>query len=485
MNRKNLKRIEFGDFQTPDALALDICRHLHALGVRPDAIIEPSCGKGAFVLAAAQVFDTAHTVLGCDINEAHLGTLRHRLAQHSCAARIQLECLDFFTADWMKRTRALSGRLLVIGNFPWVTNAAQSVIGGANLPEKSNFLGLGGFEAISGASNFDISEWMLLETLRWLEKRGGDIAMLLKTSVARKVLAHAERLHIPIAQARTVAIDAKRHFGAAVDACLLALRVEPHAAPSYDCTVFSGLHEREGKTIGRRHGLAVSDLDVFDACSFLAGKSPQKWRSGVKHDAAAIMEFTRSAAGYTNGLGETVQLEDTCLFPLMKGSDIGSDKAWRNTFVLLTQRAVGADTRPLQTLAPLTWNYLLAHAQRLDARASTVYAKGPRFCIFGVGNYAFRPWRIAICSLYKALRFRLVAPIEGRPVMFDDTVYYLSFETEREARCTLAALENKHARALLSSLIFWDEKRPIKTAILNKLDYSRLPATASAQAVLF
>ncbi len=31
---------------------------------------------------------------------------------------------------------------------------------------------------------------MLLEVLRWFSGRSGDIAMLLKTSVARKVLAH-------------------------------------------------------------------------------------------------------------------------------------------------------------------------------------------------------------------------------------------------------------------------------------------------------
>ncbi|MDR1227987.1 MAG: hypothetical protein LBK55_03050 [Azoarcus sp.] len=123
----------------------------------------------------------------------------------------------------------------------------------------------------------------------------------------------------------------------------------------------------------------------------------------------------------------------------------------------------------------MTWTYLEAHASQLDARASTIYAKNPRFSIFGVGDYAFKPWRIAICGLYKKLRFRLVAPIDGRPVMFDDTVYYLSFDTEQKARQTLASLESEEAMGLLSSLIFWDEKRPIKTSILNVLDWSRLP----------
>ena len=101
--------------------------------------------------------------------------------------------------------------------------------------------------------------------------------------------------------------------------------------------------------------------------------------------------------------------------------------------------------------------------------------------MFGVGDYAFRPWRIAICGLYKTLRFRLISPIKERPVMFDDTVYFLSFDTEAEAIETLAHLRSESATGLLTSLIFWDEKRPIKTSILNTLDWSRLAQNAIAR----
>jgi len=52
--------------------------------------------------------------------------------------------------------------------------------------------------------------------------------------------------------------------------------------------------------------------------------------------------------------------------------------------------------------------------------------------------------------------------------------YYLSFDTEEAARDTLEKLNSKAALSLLSLLIFWDEKRPIKTSILNVLDWSRL-----------
>jgi hypothetical protein len=484
MTIEKKRRVEFGDFQTPDLLAVQVCNHLHAIGLRPDVIIEPTCGVGAFILAAAHAFNDARAVLGYEVNESYLETLRGRLSADPCSSRICLEHTDFFATDWKERTQALTGRLLIVGNFPWVTSATQGSIGGKNMPEKSNFLGFNGFDAISGKANFDISEWMLLDVLRWLSPRGGDVAMLVKTAVARKVLAHAERQREPVTDAQIVEIDAKKHFGASVDACLLVIRLDPNSPPSYDYSVFSSLDDRQGRRVGHRRGLTVSNLDAFESLSFLVGQSPQKWRSGVKHDSSAVMEFTRCATGYENGLREVVQLEDTYLFPLMKGSDIGSNKQWRSKFVLVTQRAVGADTGPIKELAPKTWAYLEAHAEQLDTRGSTIYAKNPRFSIFGVGDYAFRPWRIAICGLYKALRFRLVAPIDGRPVMFDDTVYYISFDTEDEAVQTLAALASEQPMELLSSLIFWDEKRPIKTGILNVLDWSRLHSDAPRQEAL-
>jgi hypothetical protein len=121
----------------------------------------------------------------------------------------------------------------------------------------------------------------------------------------------------------------------------------------------------------------------------------------------------------------------------------------------------------------------MAHGDVLDSRGSTIYARNPRFSIFGIGDYAFRPWRIAVCGLYKHLGFRLIGPLQGKPVMFDDTVYYVSFETRREAEVALAAITAPEATALYSSLIFWDEKRPVKASVLNAVDWSRAPAHAA------
>lgn len=473
------QRIEFGDFQTPDALAVAVCKRLYDLGFRPEVIIEPTCGIGAFVLAATQTFPTAKQIMGFEVNSDYLETSRLRLQHELESGRVHLAQADFFATRWQAILAQASGSLLVLGNFPWVTNSVQSGIGGENLPRKANFQHHNGLDAITGKANFDISEWMLLEVFRWMEGRQGDVAMLVKTAVARKVLAHAQRQGLALASSCIIKIDAKKAFDVSVDACLLVVRFNSAVVAMDEYQVFDSLDATQGKRVGHRMGLSIADLDVFDAHVALVGQSPEKWRSGVKHDAAAVMELTRLGRTLQNGYGETVDLESDYLYPLMKGSDIGSGKGWRRKYLLVTQRYVGEATDSIRIRTPKTWEYLQKYSDILGARASSIYVKNPQFSVFGVGAYSFRPWRIAICGLYKSLDFRLIAPIEGKPVMFDDTVYYLSFDEEAEAQQIFALLNAGAAKELLSSLIFWDEKRPVKASILNLLDWSRLQSNKS------
>lgn len=469
------RRIEFGDWQTPLGLAGLVCERLKAIGVDPNHIIEPTCGVGAFVLAAAQAFPKAARIIGHEINADYLEALRESLGSVPSPERISLEVADFFKKDWRGSLDRFEGELLVIGNPPWVTSAGIGAIGGANLPDKSNFQGHSGFDAMTGKANFDISEYMMIEMLRWFRGRRGTLAMLCKTAVARKVLAHAQKQRAFVNGSFMVCIDTKKHFDASVESCLLVMRfAETPEVIDYDYVIYKDFDDHQGSHVGYRSGLLVRDVDAFARTSRFIGRSPQKWRSGVKHDAASIMEFERKDGRFVNGLGESVELESEFMFPLMKGSDVANgERAWRERFVLVTQKAIGESTDAIRRSAPLTWAYLEGKQVQLDGRSSRIYHDGPSFSVFGVGDYAFRPWRIAICGLYKSLRFRLVGPIEGKPVMFDDTVYYISFDTEEQARTTLDRITTPDALSLYDSLIFWDEKRPIKTSVLNIIDWTR------------
>lgn len=471
-------KVEFGDFQTPLSLAQAVCARLVKFGVSPETILEPTCGVGAFVRAAAKEFPVAH-IVGFEINDSYLDVLREELGR-SESQTVELHRADFFDADWSRIVSFYKGRILILGNLPWVTSAALGALGSDNLPQKSNFLGHKGFDAISGKANFDISEWMLLALIRAMEGREYDVAMLLKTATARKILGFVEKQGLGVSRAAIMNIDAKREFGASVDASLLLLSLNgKNSCDPLEYEVFTSLSDDSPSRVGHRYGIMVRDLVSFDKYSHLIGSSPQKWRSGVKHDASSIMELTRTEKGLINGFGELVDIESTYLYPLMKGSDVGSNRAWREKFTLVTQTRTGEDTSHIRRDAPKTWSYLERYAKVLDSRGSSIYASGQRFSIFGIGDYAFRPWRIAICGLYKKLNFRLVGPISEKAVMFDDTVYYVSFEAEGDAMRVLEEISSDEYEGLLGAIIFWDEKRPIKSSILNKVDWAKVIRPAS------
>lgn len=471
MNEKARQKKEFGDYQTPDHLASMVCQKLKKLNISADIIIEPTCGKGSFIIAAHDVYSNAN-IIGYEINPDYIEIINERISNLKTHS-IEINLADFFTTDWSKITESFTKKLLVLGNLPWVTNSTQGSLQSTNIPQKNNFLNFKGFDAITGKSNFDISEWMLIECLSWFQNREGTLAMLVKTAVARKTIAHAKKTNAPLTNSSIYKIDAKTFFNASVEACLLILEFSPNTIKNYDYNVYDSLESNTPTIIGHRNGLTISNLSDYNNYKYLLGPNPLKWRSGVKHDRSAVMELTRQDEIYINGLGEIVDIEPDLLFPLMKGSDIGSNKEWREKFVIITQQKVGADTAPIKLAYPKTWDYLISHADKLDSRKSIIYKNNPRFSIFGIGDYSFKPWKIAICSLYKSLSFRLISPIENKPVQFDDTVYFIAFDSQIDAQHALTYLQSDEIQKILNSLIFWDDKRPIKTSILNLLNWEK------------
>ena len=182
--------------------------------------------SGSFVAAATTCFPAAASITGIDINQS---PLERGQSCHGECARVEWQHGDFFKLDWRSVVTKAGEPWLIIGNPPWVTSAELGAIQSNNLPEKSNFHGRMGIEAITGKSNFDISEWMLLRYLDWLDGRTGTIAVLCKTAVARKILLHAWKKNVRLHSARIYKIDALAHFGAAVDACFFCPRTPAHS----------------------------------------------------------------------------------------------------------------------------------------------------------------------------------------------------------------------------------------------------------------
>ncbi len=483
MVKKSKTKWEFGDFQTPATLAKQAITVLADLDVSPRTVIEPTCGKGSFLLAAAQAFTSAQRLLGVDLNLEYISELQASVSRLGVQDKTTLVTGDFFSLDWEKILESLPEPILIVGNPPWVTSSELSALKSDNLPKKSNFQKHRGFDAKTGKSNFDISEWMLLKNLEWLDRRRGAIAVLCKTAVARKVLFHAWKRQTRISQAKIFRIDAQKHFDASVDACFLVLKVG--VGTSKDCMVYRTLSDDEpSSVIGFHDNLIIENVELYRKWRHLAGTDEAYiWRSGIKHDCSKVMEIERCGVEYRNGLGELMTLEDDYVYPMLKSSDVGNGANRRaQKYMLVTQRYIGEKTSQLRTIAPKTWAYLENHDEAFERRGSSIYRNRPRFSIFGVGPYSFSPWKIAISGFYSELKFQVIGPRENKTVVFDDTVYFLPCWSESEARFIGNLLNSKPAREFYESMIFWTDKRPITIEILKRLNLGALSAELGCEA---
>lgn len=466
-------KVEYGDFQTPDALARQIVGLLQARGLHPTVIVEPTCGVGSFIKAAISGFGQTPRYYAFDLNPAYLQALQERTATNQ--VRLQIACQNFFTHDWAAFFAEFNAeQILVIGNPPWVTNAALGALGSANLPAKTNFQGYRGFDAKTGKANFDIAEWMLIKLFESLQPNMAYVAMLCKMATARKVLHHAWQRQFNVLQASLHRIDAPKHFGAAVAACLLLAQIGQGPATT-EAAVYDDL---DGARKISRFGLSgktlIADLDAYRQCQELDGRAAYTWRSGVKHDAANVMELTQNGTAFINGFKEIVEIESDYVYPLLKSSDLANNRLIPRKYVILPQTQLGAETAQIARHAPQTWHYLLKYADLLNKRKSSIYQKQPQFAIFGIGAYSFAPWKVAISGFYKRLRFSVVGNSDGKPIMLDNTCYLIPCASRAEAHFVADLLNSDLCQRFLEALVFFDAKRPITKEVLQRIDLQKL-----------
>ncbi len=468
-------RKELGDFQTPQELAVECAQVLATIHRGTRRVLEPTCGEGSFMLAAASVLEPSIEMLGVEIQHAHADAARHLL---NCSAaketRWRIEVGDIFRHDLGKLQWEVDGPLLVIGNPPWVTLSDLGAMGSLQIPDRTNLRSVRGIDALTGESNFDVAEYIWMRLLTELRREEPTIALLCKTSVARRVLTLAAHLDLPVADSFLWRIDAKKSFGVAVDACLFAVRLDG-TSHNYRCQVFESLDAKcPTSTMGLVDGALVVDVDAHAASRQYDGPSPVEWRQGIKHDMAAVMELRTGEDGKLhNAFGEVVEVEDDRVYPLLKGSDLNAGRP-PERYVIVTQRSLADETRNLRYTAPRLWSYLQSHTERFAARKSSIYRNRAAFSMFGIGPYTFAPWKVAVSGLHKAPRFQLVGPSKGRSVLVDDTSYFLPCESAAEAGILLSALTSEAATLLLKSLLFTDAKRPVTKKLLKRIDLAAI-----------
>lgn len=468
---KTKETIEFGDFQTPIALAKQVADVVSNELTDIETIIEPTCGTGTFLRAFIENDYGVNRLVGWEINPAYVDIARKDFLSIG-DNRVAIDEQDFFELDWACVESKYKEPILFIGNPPWVTSAELGKLLSKNIPQKSNFQKHSGLEAITGKSNFDISEWMLIKIADYISNTNSAMAFLIKTAVARKIFLHITKNKLAVNNIFVREIDAKKHFDVSVGACLFYAQGTKQAPDYYVCPIYTNLEtDQFYKKMGVTNNQLIASIDRYSNLADIDCGCEFKWRSGIKHDCSKVMEFTLTNNRLVNGYKELIDIPDHYLYPMYKSSHIAKETLKEpEKLMLVTQKKMSEETDSIAIESPKTWKYLIAHSNVLDARKSSIYKNAPRFAIFGIGDYTFKDWKIAISGLYKNLKFNKIGSHKGKPIVLDDTCYMLGFDTEEEAQFILELLESNVAKQFVESLVFKDNKRPITTALLNRIN---------------
>ena len=90
---------EYGDFQTPLSLARRVAALVEQEERHVGTIVEPTCGVGAFLQAAAERFGKSPNYWGFDVNADYVKAANAVLARIGPpAATVQQR--DFYTTNW-------------------------------------------------------------------------------------------------------------------------------------------------------------------------------------------------------------------------------------------------------------------------------------------------------------------------------------------------------------------------------------------------
>ena len=469
-------RREYGDFQTNSGLTDAVVDYIGNKRDDYEFVLEPTCGKGNFIISSLKKFTKIKKLVGVEIYQPYVWETKFKVLSlflsqdfksvpeidiiHANAFEFSYDSIAKQTIDFIS---------LIIGNPPWVTNSELSSIDSKNLPKKSNFKNYNGLEAITGKGNFDIGEYISIILIKAFQKHKGNFSFLVKNAVIKNIIFDQKQNNFNIADNAKLNIDAKKEFNVSVNASLFYSKFGEKS--SHVCSEYDFYSNEKITVFGWHNSKFVYSIEHYEKASEIDGKSQFIWRSGIKHDCSKVMEIEQVNGHYTNGLNNEIKLEENLIYGLLKSSDLKEDVT--NTYrklTIITQKKIGQDTKYIKEYYPLTFKYLEQNKEFFYKRKSSIYKDKPPYSIFGVGDYSFASFKVAISGLYKSTHFTLVLPKNNKPIMLDDTCYFIGFDNRMDAEIAHFILNSKHVQDLLKSIIFSDSKRAVNKDTLMRID---------------
>jgi len=252
--------------------------------------------------------------------------------------------------------------------------------------------------------------------------------------------------------------------------------------PETDCSEINFYTQKESRSFGWVGDKFVSNIKDYIGTQSIDGKCAFEWRQGIKHDCAAVMELEKVNEYYINNNDEKLEIEADLVYGFLKSSDLKNTViSGTRKFTIVTQTKVGQETNYIKHKFPKTYEYLYSHLPEFQARKSSIYVGKPLFSIFGIGDYSFTPFKVAISGLYKTFHFTLVLPQNNKAVMLDDTCYFIGFEKIEYAVYSIILLNAPQAKEFLDSITFSDAKRMFTKDILMRIDFLKLALMCSKE----
>lgn len=499
-------RRHLGEYFTPSWLADRLLMQATETFPHQANIIDPTCGSGAFLLAAVRHFRAqgleASTILGrlrgYDLNPLAVFTAKANLLLALFRNRHgdKIPGIPVFEHDLLSEQSfpaPLSGPTLVAGNPPWLNwdrlpatyrKAAKS------LWEEYGLFNLSINAARHGGAKKELAALMLLRAADRLLNQGDRLAMVLPLSLFRTAQAgegfrrfHIAPSDIPLSLLRLDDYTRYRLFPYVhTPACTLVLT--KGKATGYPVPYFihhpeniESMQAEPGDPSNRLSPWCIRSMDskqnrrTFGLSGYraylganAAGASSVYWLEILEKTEHGTLRIRNLAtAGKRHAPQVIAEIEPDFVFPLLRWRDIDTFRAVPSTFMLIPQdieKRVGIDEERLRKTWPLTWEYLKRFESILRDRAAFRKmhgARAPFYSLYNVGPPTFAPikvvWRRMDNRLRAAVACEEVIPGLGRrPLVPQETCVLIPVRTLREADMLAAKLNSEPVQERIRSI---------------------------------
>jgi hypothetical protein len=179
-------------------------------------------------------------------------------------------------------------------------------------------------------------------------------------------------------------------------------------------------------------------------------------------------------------------IEDSLVFPLLRGRDVHRWKSKPSTHILLTQdpqTRTGIDERTMKTKYPDTHRYLMHFEKALRKRPGYVKyfdpRKDPFWTIYNVGEYSVAPFRVVFKELTDFFQ-SAVLPIGGKSVIADTKLRFIECHSQQEAYFVAGLLNSAPAILYLYATATWVQTADYQASDISRLNLPRFDKSNSA-----